>query len=95
MTTCHLHTASVQLAVHLRPDKIIAPSGTTTLSKIRQKARAITRRYVISKSPFADAQMWSLGEELCFYKVSVEIVFKKRMHFSWWMHNKIMLSDGR
>lgn len=82
MTACHLHTASVQgLALPLRLDKTIAPSGTTILSKIRQKAYVITRKYVISKSPFADAQLWPLGEGLCFYTVSVEIVFKKENAF--------------
>lgn len=49
---------------------------------------------VISKSLFADAQMWPLGE-LCFYEVSVEIVFKKKTYFSCSLRNKILLPNGR
>lgn len=106
MTTYHLQTDSVQLALHLRPDIALGGKAAWTIAGtplhhvvklhflIRQKAHVITRQYVISKSPFADAEMWSVGE-LCFYKFSVEIICKNKNYFSWWLDNKTMLPDGK
>lgn len=90
LTTCHLHTAAVQLETW----QYHSTKSKTRSFKIKQKPY-LTTRHIVTKSPFADEQMWSLREGLCFCKVSMEIVLKKIMNISWWLQNNVWLLIGR